>query len=101
MMTGCSRIMGDSISERKVKTALNKMCPSTQAERCMQAGRSFNPEVYKADYFGHKLHVDQNGKFVMSGVTHRIASDRYSGVIAGYTTMEINNNLKIYEKMFQ
>ena len=101
MMTGRSRSMGDSISERNIGIALKKMCPSTQAERCMQAGRSFNPEVYKADYFGHKLHVDQNGKFVMSGVTHRIASDRYSGVVAGYTMMEINNNLTIHEKMFR
>ena len=57
----------------------------------MQAKRSFNPEVYKADDFGHKLHK------LMYGV----ARDGYSGVIAGYTTMEINNNLTIHEKMFR
>ena len=60
MMTGRLRSIGVSISERKVGNALKKICPCTQAERCMQAGRSFNPKVYKADYFGHKLHVDQN-----------------------------------------
>ena len=57
----------------------------------MQARRSFNPEVYKADFFAHKLHK------LMYGV----ARDGYSGVIAGYTTMEINNNLTIHEKMFR
>ena len=100
-MTGRWRSKGDSMSERKVGNALKKMCPSTQAERCMQAGRSFNPKVYRADYFGLKLHVDQNEKLVMSGVTHDVAHDEYSGMIAGYTTMEINNNLIIYEKMFR
>ena len=101
MMTAGLRSMGVSISERKVGNALKKICPSTQAERCMQAGRSFNPKVYKADYFGHKLHVDQNEKLVMYDVTHVVACDRYSGMITGYTTMTIKSNLKIYEKMFR
>ena len=56
----------------------------------MQAGRSFNPKVYKADYFGHKLYVNQNEKLAMYGVTH--ARDGYSGMITGYTTMAIKNN---------
>ena len=64
----------------------------------MQAGWSFNPKVYKADYFEHKLHVDQNEKLVMYGVIR--ARDGYSGMITGYTTMVIKNNLTIYEKMF-
>ena len=100
MMTSRLRSMGVSIAERKVRNALQKICPSTQADRFMQAGRSFNPKVYKADYFGHKLHVDQNEKLVMYGVTHVVARDGYSGMITGYTTMAIKNNLTIYEKMF-
>ena len=101
MMTGRLRSMGVSISERKVGNTLKKICPSTQAERCMQAGRSFNPKIYKADYFELKLHVDQNEKLVMYGVTHVVARDRYSGMITGYTTMAIKKNLTIYEKMFR
>ena len=101
MMTGRLRSIGVSISERKVGNALKKICPSTQAERCMQAGRSFNPKVYKADYFRLKLHVDQNEKLVMYGVTHVVARDGYSGMITGYTTIAIKNNLTIYEKMFR
>ena len=89
MMTARLRSMGVSISERKVGNALKKICPSTQAERCMQAGRSFNPKVYKVEYFGHKLHVDQNDKLGMYDVTHVVACDRYSEMITGYMTMAI------------
>ena len=91
-MTGYLKSMEISISERNVGNALNKICPSTQAERCMQAERSFNPKVYKADYFGLKLHVDQNKKLVIYGVTHVVVRDGYSGMITGYTLIEIKNN---------
>ena len=101
MMTGPLRSMGASISERKVGNALKKICPSTQDEHCMQAGRSFNPKVYKAFYLGLKLHVDQNEKLVMYSVSHVVAHDGYSGMITGYTTMAVKNNLTIYEKMFR
>ena len=101
MMMGRFRSMNVSISERKIENAVKKICPSTQAERCMQTGWSFNPKVYKADYFGLKLHVDQNEKLVMYGVTHVIARDGYSGTITGYRTMTIKKNLTIYEKMFR
>ena len=100
-MTGCFRSMGVSILERKVGNALKKICPSTQAEQCMQAGRSFDPKVYKADYFGDKLHIDQNEKLVMHGVTHVVARDGYSGMTTGYTTMATKKDLTIYEKMFR
>ena len=83
MMTSRLRSMGVSIAERKVRNALQKICPSTQADRFMQAGRSFNPKVYKADYFEHKLHLDQSEKLVMYGVTHVVASDGYFGMITG------------------
>ena len=96
IITGHLRSMAVSVSGRKVGNALKKTCRSTQAEQCMQSGRSFNPKVYKADYFGHKLHVDQNEKLiggVRHGVTHVVARDEYSGMITGYTTMVIKNNL--------
>ncbi|CAG2250686.1 unnamed protein product [Mytilus edulis] len=40
--------------------------------------RNFNPVPYQADHFGHKIHLDQNEKLVMFGVTHVIAVDGYS-----------------------
>ena len=92
-MTGCLRSKGIPLSERKVGRALKSICPKAQAERQVRAGRSLNPKVYNADYFGHKLHVDQNEKLVMYGVTHVVARDGYSGMIVGFTTMPIKNNL--------
>ena len=100
IMMGRLRRMGVSKSERKVGNALKKICPSTQAELCIQSGRLFNPKVYKEDYFGHKLHVDQNGKLVIYGVIHVVARDGYSRMITGYTTMIIKRNLAIFKKCF-
>ena len=93
--------MGVSILERKVGNELKKICPSTKAELCVQAGRLFYPKACKAEYFEHKMHVEQNEKLVMYGVTHVVARDGYSGMITGYTTMAIKSNLTIHEKMFR
>ena len=60
-----------------------------------------NPSPYIALYFGHKLHLDQNEKLRMFGVTHIIAKDGYSGKIVGFSTMPVNNNLAIYESIYR
>ena len=67
----------------------------------MQAQRSFNSKVYKVDYFGHRLLVDQNEKLAMHVVSYVVARDGYSKMITGYTTIAIKSNLTIYEKMFR
>ena len=62
----------------------------------MQARRSLNPKVYKADYFGHKLHVDQNKNLILDiyyyRATHAIARNGYSEMITGYTTVTVKSN---------
>ena len=63
--------------------------------------RLFNPTPYYAEYFGHKLHVDQNEKLVRFGVTHVAASDGYSGKILGIISMPIKNNSIIYEDLYR
>ena len=45
-----------------------------------------NPVQYAALYFGHKLHIDQNEKLKMYGVTHVVARDGFSGKIAYSST---------------
>ena len=40
-----------------------------------------NPIPYQAEYFGHKLHLDQNEKLAMYGVTHVCAIDGYSAKV--------------------
>ena len=60
-----------------------------------------NPIPYRADYFGHKLHIDQNEKLVMFGVTHICAVDGYSGKIVEFVTMPVKNNVEIYAHFFR
>lgn len=54
---------------------------------------------YNAEYVGHKLHIDQNEKLVMSGMTHVMAIDGYSKKIVGQSTMPIKKNIIIYDKV--
>ena len=37
---------------------------------CRVTSAYLNPNPYHAEYFGHKLHIDQNEKLVMYGVVH-------------------------------
>ena len=50
-----------------------------------------------ADYFG--LHLDQNEKLVMYGVTHVVSIDGHSRFITAHSTMPIKNNEVIYEEI--
>ena len=61
----------------------------------------FNPKQYKADHFGQKLHVDQNEKLVMYGAVHVCARDGYSGMIVGFCTMPVKNNITIYDNLYR
>ena len=55
----------------------------------------------KADYFGHKMHLDQNEKLVMYGCTTVLAIDGYSNMVLGATTMPVKNNVAIYKSVFR
>ena len=59
-----------------------------------------NPVPYHASYFGQKLHVDQNEKLVMFGVTHICARDGYSGMVVAFASMSVKNNVEIYKHVF-
>lgn len=48
-----------------------------------------------------KVHIDQNEKLVMFGVTHVCAVDGYSGKIVGFATMTKKNNILIYEHLYR
>ncbi|KAL2076472.1 hypothetical protein ACEWY4_027936 [Coilia grayii] len=50
---------------------------------------------------GHKLHLDQNEKLAMFGVTHVIAIDGYSSKVVAQATMPVKNNLVIYEDVYR
>ena len=87
--------------EKRVGKVLAQINPRNHARRCNNTARIQNPIPYKADYFGHKLHIDQNEKLVMYGLTHVIAIDGHSRFIVAHALMPIKNNLVIYEKIFR
>lgn len=100
-MAGVLRSKGIYVNEGKVGKSLKRLDPTSQRVREETAGRSLNPKCYKADYFGHKVHLDQNEKLVMFGVTHVMARDGFSGMIVAYSTMPVKNNLVIYDEVYK
>ena len=71
------------------------------SQRQREIKRSINPIPYQADYFGQKIHIDQNEKLVMYGTTHVCAIDGFSGKIIGFVSMPIKNNIIIYDKLYR
>ena len=69
-MTGLLSSEGIHVSEQRVGESLKRVNPGYSHARRTSTARQLNPVPYRADYFGHKLHIDQNEKLVMYGVTH-------------------------------
>ena len=99
MLTGLLCSKGICVSERKVRRSLKRLDPVSHQIRHETAGRSLNLKCYNADDFGHKIHMDQNEKLKMFGVTHVMARDGYSGMIVAFSTMHVKNNLIIYDEI--
>ena len=101
MMTGyLCQILGTVIGQNRVGPALAKVHPGNHRKRQIKAERQTNPIPYRADYFGHKLHLDQNEILVMYGVTHVVAIDRDSRFVVAAITSPIKNNILIYDQIY-
>ena len=96
-MTGLLASKGIKVSEVNVGKSLKTVQPGYHLARCTATAHLMNPVPYHADYFGHKLHVDQNEKLVMYGVTHIGAVD---GKIVGFISMPVKNNVEIYAHLY-
>lgn len=55
------------------------------------ANSMLDPLPYRVNHFGEKLHLDQNEKCVMFGITHVVAVDGYSRKIVGLITIPKKN----------
>ena len=84
-----------------MRQSLNNTTPSYVQQRHAHSYRQLNPTPYYAEYFGHKMHMDQNEKLTRFGVTHVAASDGYSGQLLGVVSMPIKNNLIIYDDLYR
>ena len=100
-MTGLLASKGLRVGERRVGESLSRVHPAYNHLRRTATARQLNPIRYKADYFGHKLHVDQNEKLVMYGITHVCAIDGFTSKIVGFITLPIKNNYIIYDTLFR
>ncbi len=100
-MTGLLASQGLRASEVLVGQSLSRVNPVYQHARRTATAKQINPVPYHADYFGHKLHIDQNEKLVMYGVTHVCAIDGYSGKIVGFISMPVKNNVEIYANLYR
>ena len=100
-MTGLLSSQGIRVSQRRIGESLQRVNPGYQHARQTTTARRLNPIPYHADYFGHKVHIDQNEKMIMFGVTHICAVDGFSGKIVQFITMPIKNNIEIYMHLFR
>ena len=96
-MASCGITAGD----KRIGKALSIVSPLYQVQRNTNTARQTNPYPYHADYFGHKLHMDQNEKLAMYGLTEVSACDGYSGKIVAFVTMPVKNNALIYENVYR
>ena len=100
-MTGLLRSKGIVASEQRVGKVLANVSPVYHQARMTATARQTNPVPYRADYFGQKLHLDQNEKPVMYGITHICAVDGHTRMIVGFQTMCIKNNVEIYRDLYR
>ena len=90
-----------SVGQNRIDEALSRVAPHYHQRRKSNIARITNPLPYRANYFGHKLHLDQNEKLEMYGVTYVAATDGYSRFIVAGATMSRKNNIKIYENVYR
>ena len=99
-MTGLLAADGIKVAEKRVGNSLKRVCSTFHSRRLTRTQSQTNPIPYSAKYVGEKLHIDQNEKLIMFGVTHVCAVDGLSGMIVGFVTMPIKNNVTIYEELY-
>ena len=97
-MAGLLNSQGYRTAENRIGLSLHRLQPRHHQQRCVLTQyRLSNPVPYSAKYFGHKVHIDQNEKLCMFGVTHIMAVDGFSGKIVALSTMPVKNCNLIYE----
>ena len=101
MLKGYFRHHGLNICIKRLGASLAYAAPVNHHQRVTRTARETNPLPYYAEYYGHKIHMDQNEKLVMYGMTHVCATDGYSGQIVSHALMPVKNNRVIYEHVFR
>lgn len=100
-MQGYLASRGVYISGYQLRQSFPIVAPEHHALRQQDVIERTNPHLYNAHYFGHRIHIDQNEKLAMYGLTYVLARDGYSGKIVAGSVMSQKNNLIIYEKIYR
>ena len=100
-LTGLLRSEGITVGEQRVRESMRRVTPVYIEHRHRNTYHQINPVPYYAQYYGHKLHIDQNEKLIQFGVTHVAAADGYSGKLMGIITMPIKNPILIYDLLYR
>ncbi len=87
-MHGLLNSQGVRVSQRRLAASMYRVAPLQYASRRHNTNRLLNPLTYRAHHFGEKLHLDQNEKCAMFGVTHVLAIDGFSRKIVGFVTIK-------------
>ena len=90
-----------NISERKIRKTFPLVAPQGHSSWVSSARERRNPALYYAQYFGHKLHLDQNEKVVHYRVMYVLARDGFLGKIVAGSIMPCRNNPIIYEEIYR
>ena len=98
---GLLRSQGIHVSQSRIGAALRNAFPLQHSVRRQTLGRALNPIPYRADFYGQKIHFDQNEKLVMYGIVHVAAVDGHSRKIVGFYTMPRKNSITIYNNIFR
>ncbi|XP_068683153.1 uncharacterized protein [Montipora foliosa] len=83
MTKGFLSCNGIEVAEKRIASSLARVNPANHCQRQDRTEQLTNPIPYAAEYFGHKLHIDQNEKLVMYGVVHVCAIDGQSVLTYG------------------
>ena len=100
-LTGLLRSEGITVGEQRVRESMRRATPVYIEHRRRNTYHQINPVPYYAQYYGHKLRIDQNEKLIRFGVTHVAAADGFSGKILGIVTMPIKNPILIYDLLYR
>ena len=101
-MAGYLKSQGFYRSQKRVGSAFKRVRPGYHIRRQAGAIRHLhNPIPYRAEYFGEKLHIDQNEKLVMFSLTHITAIDGFSGKIVAHVIIPLKNSILIYDHLYR
>lgn len=92
---------GVSVGKNRIGIALSRVVPHYHQRRKSSTARMTSPTSHRAIYFCNYLHLDQNEKLKMYGVTNVVAIDGHSRFSVAGATMFRKYNIKTYEDVYR